>query len=126
MLGFNKKKKILVAEDDPSAAALLTEFLKMQGYDTIWAKDGAEVIGLVEKNMPDLIFLDILMPKLPGTQVLLMLKARPKIKDIPVLMCSALNTMNEVEECSKSGALGYITKPYDLQRVIDRVKSILG
>ena len=126
MLGFKKKKKILVAEDDPSAATLLTEFLKMQGYDTLWAKDGAEVIELVEKNMPDLIFLDIRMPKMPGTQVLLLLKAKQKIKDIPVLMCTALNTMNEVEDSCRNGALGYITKPYDLHRVIDKVKSILG
>ena len=116
----------MVVEDDPSAALLLTEFLKMQDFDIVWAKDGVEAIDLIEKDVPDLIFLDILMPKMPGTQVLMILKSKPRFKDIPVLMCTALNTLNEVEECCKSGAAGYIIKPYDLKRVIEKVNSFLN
>lgn len=122
---FKKKKKILVAEDDPNAALMLTEFLKIQGFETEWAKDGIEALDLIEKAPPDLIFLDILMPKMSGTHVLQILKSKPKIKDIPVLMCSALNALNEVEDCCKSGAAGYITKPYDLNRVTEKINAIL-
>ena len=123
---FKKKKKVLVAEDDTSGALLMSEYLKVQGFDVILAKDGVETIELVEKDPPDLILLDIMMPKMSGINVLTILKSRPGIKSIPILMCTALNTMNEVEDCCRMGAAGYITKPYDLNRVADKIRSVLA
>jgi CheY-like chemotaxis protein len=96
----------------------------MHGFGICIAKDGVECIEMVEKYSPDLIILDILLPKMTGNDALMMLKSKPRTKDIPVIMCTALNRMNEVEVCCRAGAAGYITKPYDLNRVIEKVSSI--
>ncbi|OGR80977.1 MAG: hypothetical protein A2902_07585 [Elusimicrobia bacterium RIFCSPLOWO2_01_FULL_64_13] len=118
------KKRILIVEDDYETGFLLTELLKLHNFDPLWAKDGAEGIEMVEKEMPDMILLDIMLPKVSGTEVLSVLKSRPRVKEIPVLMCTILNKLNEVEKCYELGASGYITKPYDPKRVIDKVRSI--
>jgi CheY-like chemotaxis protein len=123
---FKRKKKILIVEDDAQTAFLLSEFLKLHEFDTALAKNGIEGIEMAEKDRPDLIFLDILLPKMAGNEVLSILKSKPGTKGIPVVMCTALNTLNEVEDCCKSGAASYITKPYDLNRVLEKVNSIIS
>lgn len=120
------KKRILVIEDDPSGASLLIELLKLNGYEMSWAKNGQEGLDMIEKAAPDLIFLDIAMPQISGIDVLKILKMRSQTKNIPVLICSASHTLNQVEECCKIGALGYITKPYEPERVLQKVKLLFN
>ena len=75
---------------------------------------------------PDLVLLDVMMPGMDGFEILLKIKSQPKTKGIPVLMCTALNAMNDVEKCCAWGAAGYITKPFDLNRVLAKVNACLG
>lgn len=119
------KKKILIIEDDPQSAILLTQFLKLHEYETFWAKDGIEGIRNVEQMSPDLIFLDIMLPQMSGIDVLKILKSKSEFIKIPVIMCTVLNKLNDVEKCYEAGAAGYITKPYEPNRVLDKINSIL-
>ena len=112
-------------DDEEQNSLVLSEFLKIQGYATQVARDGEKGLEAIVKFSPDLVFLDIRMPKLAGVEVLKMLKADPKLKKIPVLMCTAMNTLNEVEECYKLGAAGYITKPYDLDNILKKAEAVL-
>ena len=119
------KKKILIIDDEEQNSLVLSEFLKMQGFTTQVAKNGMVGLEAIEKFSPDLVFLDIRMPGLSGVDTLKMIKSDPKMKKIPVLMCTAMNTLNEVEECYKFGASGYITKPYDLDKILERARATL-
>ncbi len=120
------KKTILVVEDEPEPALLLKEFLEIKGYNVQIAKDGPEGVELARKTLPDLILLDIMLPGMDGMNVLLNIKAKPELVAIPVIMCTALNGMKEVERCCKWGAVGYITKPFELNRVLEKIASALG
>src|SRR3989338_3823081 len=91
---IGKKNLILIIEDDPEPAYVLTEFLKLKGFKTRLAKDGAEGLEMAKKIDPALILLDIMLPKMDGFNVLLQIKSQPETKEIPVVMCSALNRIN--------------------------------
>jgi DNA-binding response OmpR family regulator len=119
-------KTIVVIEDEADISELLTTFLEARGFKTKAAKNGAEGVQLVEKTLPDLVLLDIMLPGMDGFEILLKIKSQPKTKGIPVLMCTALNAMNDVEKCCAWGAAGYITKPFDLNRVLAKVNACLG
>ena len=123
---FGKKKKVLVIEDDAEVASLLSEFIELNGYKAVKAPDGFTGMQMVEEIDPDLVLLDIMLPKMNGFDVLLKIKSQSKTKDVPVLMCSALNGMRDVEKCCQWGAAGYITKPFDLARVSRKIDSILN
>lgn len=124
---FKRKKSnlILVIEDDYEPGIVLTKYIELQGYQTALARNGVEGLSLAEKLDPDLILLDIMLPKMDGFNVLTMLKSKPKTKNIPVLMCTALNMIDNVEKCCRNGAAGYITKPFDLNRIWKKIISIL-
>ena len=123
---FGKKKKVLVIEDDAEIASLLTDFIRLHGYEAIRAEDGFRGMQMVEEIFPDLVLLDIMLPKMNGFDVLLKIKSQSSTKGVPVLMCSALNGMRDVEKCCEWGAEGYITKPFDLNRVSKKIDSILN
>ncbi len=123
---FNKKKTVLVVEDDPQTLMLLTKLIQLRGYDVISAEDGVQGINQIEKGLPDLVLLDIMLPGINGFDVLLKVKSQPKTKQVPVLMCSALTEIKDIERCCQWGAEGYITKPFDLGRVSEKIESILN
>lgn len=120
------KELILVVEDEPEPALLIETFLKRRGFRVEIAKDGQEGVEKAQKLKPDLVLLDIMLPGIDGMNVLLALKAKPEIKDIPVIMCTALNGIKEVERCCKWGAAGYVTKPFELARVHEKILSALA
>ncbi len=121
-----KKNLILLVEDEIEPAILLQEFLELQGYAVELAKDGIEGVALAKKIVPDLILLDIMLPGMDGMNVLLNIKSKPELVAIPIIMCTALNGIKEVERCCKWGAVGYITKPYELSRVLEKVSLALA
>ena len=123
---FSTKKTVLVIEDDNEAAEVLGFFLRKRGYNPVRAEDGVKGVQMARKIAPDLVWLDIMLPKLDGFEVLSAIKSLPKTKDIPVLVCSALNGMKDVEKCYGLGAEGYITKPYEFSRITRKINSILA
>lgn len=121
-----KKNFILIVEDETEPAELLTEFLQLHGYRTRVAADGVAGLEMARRLSPDLVLLDIMLPKMDGMNVLLNLKSDPRTQKLPVVMCTALNGLKEVERCCKWGAEGYVTKPFDLDRVLEKVADTLG
>lgn len=122
---IGQAKLIAIIEDDEQIGMLLSMFLKSRGYKTEWAKDGVEGVKLVDATLPELVLLDITMPKMDGFNVLLKIKSDPKTQSVPVLMFTDRSGLEDVEKCCRSGASGYILKPFDLERVLEKVKSIL-
>lgn len=120
-----KKPSICILEDEKETAYLLTQFLQGRGYSTRTAGDGALGLELIVKSRPDLVLLDIMMPGMNGFEVLLKLKSDPKTRDIPVIICSVLNDVRDVERCCQWGAEGYINKPFELERVARKIGAVL-
>lgn len=120
------KKRILVIEDDPSLQKILQEFLAADGFDPIEAMDGEKGLELAKKDMPDLILLDIILPKKDGYEVLKELKENPETKNIPTILLTNLGSPADVERAVKLGATTYLTKAdYKLEEVTKKIREIL-
>ena len=118
---------ILIIDDEPFLIMVLKDqFKKMRGHEVIGANTGDEGIKLVMKKMPDLIMLDMGLPDMDGLQIIKLLKANEKTKNIPVIMCTAKDSVSDVDESFRLGAVGYIVKPFSLQRIRDKIDEILG
>jgi len=119
-------KKILIVEDDNFMQKSLSFTLKEEGYEIIVASDGEVAILKLEKEKPDLILLDIILPKIDGFEVLEKLKDKKATKDIPVIILSNLGQKDDVEKGLSLGADGYIIKAhFKLEDVVKRIKLIL-
>jgi DNA-binding response OmpR family regulator len=121
----SKLKSILIAEDEPDTANLLQFHLQRHGYHTIVASDGANALNLSFERRPDLVILDLMLPKVHGFEVCRMLKASPSTREIPVFMLTAAaSTENKVQGFSL-GANDYMTKPFAMPELLARVESLL-
>lgn len=121
-----EKKRILVIEDDPSLQKVLQEFLTADGFEPIEAMDGEKGAELAKKDIPDLILLDIILPKKDGYEVLKELKEDQKTKNIPIILLTNLGSPADVEKAIKLGATTYLTKAdYKLEEVTRKIREIL-
>jgi DNA-binding response OmpR family regulator len=111
-------RRVLVADDDPDILDLLTLNLECHGYQVYTAADGDEARTLALQIVPDLIVLDVMMPKLDGLEVLTILKAHAETRDIPVVMLTAKASDSDVWQGWQAGADYYITKPFDLDELM--------
>ncbi len=119
--------RILVAEDDPSVAKLYGAYAKNRGHEVLVARDGAETLVTAATELPDLILLDIAMPKLDGRDVLKQLKANPKTAKIPILVVSALGADQNLRDLLlELGAWDVLEKPVDLQIAFNKAERLLG
>lgn len=119
-------KKILIAEDEKVIAQTYGEHLGRKGYIIEYAYDGEEALKKVEEFKPDLILLDIVMPKIDGIEVLKKLKENKDTKDILVLMLTNLENKETAEESSALGCCGYLVKTdYSLDELSDKIEEIL-
>lgn len=119
------KANILMVDDTPCGLCLLHKRLMREGYRIWHAEDGITALRLVQTQPPDLILLDIMMPKMTGFEVCTHLKADPKTRDIPVIFMSALFKEEDKAIAFEVGGVDYITKPLHLQEVLVRVKTHL-
>lgn len=104
------KPKILLIEDDKDQVVLYKTKFEMEGFNFIFACDGPDGLTIAERERPDLIFLDIILFKMNGLEVLRQLKNNPKTKDIPVVLFTNLSKEGLAEEGKKLGAIGYVIK----------------
>ncbi len=116
---------ILVVDDNPQNVELMQAYLESLNCTTEVASDGVEALAKVPRIRPDLIILDIMMPKLSGFEVCRRLKADPKFADIPILMVTALNEMGDIERGVESGTDDFLSKPINKLELLTRVKSLL-
>lgn len=116
---------VLIVDDNPQNAELLEAYLDGLGYEIRTANDGAEALASVEQAPPDLILLDIMMPRISGFQVCERLKDSPATRDIPIIMVTALNEEGDIERAVESGANDFLTKPVNKVELVTRVKSLM-
>ena len=116
---------ILVVDDVPANVKLLEAKLSNEYYDVITAKDGFEALQQARDKKPDLVLLDVMMPRMSGFQVCTKLKGTPAYRDIPIVMVTALNEVNDVERAVDSGADDFLTKPVNKLELLTRVRSLL-
>jgi DNA-binding response OmpR family regulator len=119
-------KKILVVDDEPDVLSLLTVMLKAQGYEVVTAADGQEALEKARNVEPDLILLDIMLPKLDGYKVARMLKFDEKYNHIPIIMLTAKIQEKDKQMGLEMGANEYVTKPFDTTLLIEKVKEVLA
>jgi CheY-like chemotaxis protein len=109
------------------AIASLTQQPELEGYEVTFATNGEDGLKLAQKDHPDLLLLDLLMPKMDGFEVLEKLKADPLTATIPVLVLTNLGGREDVERCIRLGAVGYVIKAHSLpHETVKRVKEILA
>jgi CheY-like chemotaxis protein len=122
-------KKILVVEDDPVNQMILLDFLAANGYETFGASTGPEGIERFERDAPDLLLVDVQLPRKNGFELLREIKGRPDGSAIPILLMSAVyNDRDQSSRTVQLGTLadGYLSKPFDLVQLLAQVRRLLG
>lgn len=123
---FDKEKKtILVVDDEQSIMELLVYNLQKEGYNTIEASDGLTAVELATNEKPDLILLDVMLPKMDGISVCKRIRYALNIANIPIIMISAKDTESDKIVGLEIGADDYITKPFKIREVMARIKANL-
>lgn len=121
----SKKHKILIVEDKQENMDLLVYFLHPQGYEIISVYDGLSALQKVEEEHPDIILLDIMLPKMDGYEVCGRLKKDPETKFIPIIMLTALKELKDKVRALEVGADDFLSKPFENIELLARVKSLL-
>ena len=128
-IDLEKKQKevpaILVVDDNQQNLELLQAYLEDIECNTISAYDGQQALEIISKEPPDLILLDVMMPKMSGFEVCRRIKNDPKTADIPVIMVTALNKFGDIERGINSGTDDFLSKPINKLELLTRVKTML-
>ncbi len=119
-------KTILVADDEPYVLRSLEFILKKEGYRVLTATDGQEALEKIREERPDLVLLDIQMPRMDGNTVCQTLREAPATRDLHIIMITAKGQEVDRLQALESGADEFITKPYSPRKLVDRVREILG
>lgn len=118
--------RILVAEDERDIRELIAFTLRFAGFDVMLATNGAEAVEMAEASPPDLIILDVRMPKMSGYEACRRLKENPRTSAVPVVFLSAKGQESEIQQGLASGADEYILKPFAPDELIQQVRDILN
>src|SRR4030065_2688016 len=119
-------KKILIVDDEVDLGETLRFPLEMEGYHVLVSYNGEDALNQAGTENPDLILLDLMLPKLDGYKVCRLLKFDERYKNIPILMLTAKTQEKDKALGMETGANDYITKPFDLDRLVEKVKSYLS
>jgi CheY-like chemotaxis protein len=107
------KKRILLVEDHPGTIEVMHKELEVLGYEVTIVKNGEEAVEMASSELPDLIVMDIILPRMDGLQAVSRIRQNPKTKDIPILAATALAMPGDREKCLAGGCDGYIAKPFN-------------
>ena len=119
------RKKILIIEDEKDLVDAVTLRLEANGYEVIASYDGEDGLGKARKEKPDLIILDLMLPKMDGYKVCGLLKLNEKYKKIPIIMFTARAQESDIKLGQEVGADAYIIKPFDSQVLLDKIKELI-
>ena len=131
MLGLLKKRKtkgstILIVDDEPDIRSTISLRLESKNYKVLTANNGQNGLEEAKKHHPDLILLDTSMPVLNGHQMLEQLRSDSDIRDIPVIMVTALSDAHDIEVASSFGVSDYVTKPFNFIELLNKIEEILS
>jgi len=120
-----EKKKILIVEDEPEMVQRLKRRLEANDYEVMEAYDGEAGLELAKTKSPDLILLDLMLPKVDGHKVCALLKADSRYNKIPILIFTALAQDSDQEMAKEAGADAYITKPFKAEVLLAKIEELL-
>lgn len=119
-------KKILIADDEQNIVISLEFLMKREGFDVSIANDGEEAVARIRSEKPDLVLLDVMMPKKSGFEVCQAVKSDPGLQGVRILMLTAKGRDTEVAKGLALGADAYMTKPFSTKDLVGRVRHMLG
>lgn len=117
--------KILIVDDNPDLIAVLKVRLEAFGFEIVVAEDGVKCLEKIASGKPDLILLDILMPEMDGFETLKKIKEDEKTKDIPIIMLTAKDKLDDVAKANALGAADFIVKPFDYRVMVEKIRKML-
>ncbi len=118
--------KILIAEDERDIRDLITFTLRFANYDVVAASNGEEAVTLARKEVPDLILMDVRMPRMTGYEACAVIKAEPNLKNIPIIFLSAKGQDAEIQAGLQAGAVENLLKPFAPDQLTERIQAILA
>jgi CheY-like chemotaxis protein len=125
-MGFSMPKRqrtVVIVDDESDTAEMLAEMMRLNGYRVLKTFGGTPAIGLISNQKPDVVILDLMMPDLPGVEVLRFIRRDPRLEKIPVVVVSAKNMPADIRGCLDAGATAYLTKPVTYQDLKTAVES---
>jgi len=117
---------ILIAEDERDIRDLITFTLGFAGFEVVAASNGEEAVNLARQEIPDLILMDVRMPRMTGYEACAIMKADAKLKDIPVIFLSAKGQDSEIQTGLQAGAADYLLKPFAPDQLTERIQTVLA
>lgn len=118
--------KILIADDEPNIVISLEFLMKREGFEVLIAQDGEEAVDKIRSEMPDVVLLDVMMPKKSGFEVCQEVKADASLRAVKILMLTAKGRDTEIAKGLALGADAYMTKPFSTRELVERVHSLLA
>ena len=118
-------KKIMIVDDEPNIVLSIEYLMKREGYQVVTANDGQAAMDMLEESDPDLLILDVMMPRKNGFEVCREIRADPSLSGKPILILSAKGREAEIKKGLSLGADAYITKPFSTHDLVDKVNQLL-
>ncbi len=120
-----KQQKVLVVDDEPFICRSLSFVLRKENYEVFEARNGEEALEAIRKHRPDLVFLDVMMPKVNGFEVTKQVKSDPELRNTKIILLTAKGQDSDRETGRKLGADDYMTKPFSPTKILERARQIL-
>jgi len=121
----SETKKVIIVEDEPAAADLFEEMLRISAYEVIKIHSSASALSIIRRELPDVVLLDLMMPDISGLEVLRFLRREPGLRQIPVVIVSAKTLPSDIRTGMEAGATAYLTKPVGLDKLRNTVRDVL-
>lgn len=122
---MSERKKILIVDDEPNIVMTLEYAFKKQDFQVFIARDGSEALEILETEIPNVILLDIMMPKVDGYKTLEMIKKNDQLNDTKVVFLTAKTKSSDIEKGLSLGADKYLTKPFSIRKVVKEIKELI-
>ncbi|WP_370390995.1 response regulator transcription factor [uncultured Winogradskyella sp.] len=119
-------KKIVIVDDEPNIVMTLEYTFKKQNFEVYIARDGSEALEILKTVIPNVILLDVMMPKVDGYQTLKIVKENNKLKDTKVVFLTAKNKASDIEKGLKLGADKYLTKPFSVKKIVSEINELIS
>jgi two-component system alkaline phosphatase synthesis response regulator PhoP len=118
--------RILIVDDEPSIVVPLEFLMKREGYDVVVAEDGQAALDALARSTPDLVILDVMLPKVSGFDVCRQIRGDPRWGGLKILMLTAKGRESEMQKGMELGADAYVTKPFSTRDLVARIRALLG
>ena len=123
---MSDKRRILIVDDEPGIVKMVSKRLEIEGYEVSSAKDGEEALEMLAGQNPELVILDLMLPKMNGYEVCEKIKSDEHHADVPVILFTAMAQQQDKKHGFECGAEAYVCKPFTTQELLDKIKELLS